>query len=344
MIAGPNGAGKSTLFETRLRLGIAAPFINADVIQRDELKDASMQASYKAAEIAESRRRDCLAQGKSFVTESTFSHPSKLELVDAATAAGFRVVVYHLSLRSVELAVHRVAYRFSKGGHDVPQDKIRERFARNPALIREAVLKADKAFIYDNSALARRPTLLLEFTHGSVVGVSDQVTGWAHTLYAKELEPFSATRLNPVTASFAEAKLIAHRLGGAGADVQLARSGQTYSGKMVGETAMHWVQQIQGEDAMPTRKQPESGTDAMLESIRQTDAIFALEGFEPTAQTKAINAAVLAGRVTRAQVAQEMVSYIQQHQTVEGFVATRVGVIWRTHTLMTPVSSRTNSG
>lgn len=74
---------------------------------------------------------------------------------------------------------------------------------------------------------------------------------------------------------------------------------------------------------MPTRKQPESGTDAMLESIRQTDAIFALEGFEPTAQTKAINAAVLAGRVTRAQVAQEMVSYIQQHQTVEGFVATR---------------------
>lgn len=323
MIAGPNGAGKSTLFETRLRLGIAAPFINADVIQRDELKDASMQASYKAAEIAESRRRDCLAQGKSFVTESTFSHPSKLELVDAAKAAGFRVVVYHLSLRSVELAVHRVAYRFSKGGHDVPQDKIRDRFARNPALIREAVLKADKAFIYDNSALARRPTLLLEITRGSVVRVSNQVPGWAHTLYAKELEPFGATRLNPLAASFAEAKLIAQRLGGAGADVQFAQRDQVYSGKMVGETAMHWIQQVQGEDAMPTSKHPEPDTGAMLESIRQTDAIFALEGFEPTQDTKAIDAAVIAGRVTRSQVAQELVAYATQHKTLNGFVATR---------------------
>ncbi len=57
MLAGPNGAGRSTLYETVIRPRVAAPFINADVIQRDELRDASMTASYRAAEIAEERRR-----------------------------------------------------------------------------------------------------------------------------------------------------------------------------------------------------------------------------------------------------------------------------------------------
>ncbi len=61
----------------------------------------------------------------------------------------------------------------------------------------------------------------------------------------------------------------------------------------------------------------------MREAIRQTDAIFALEGFAPTAQFRAINAAVLAGRVTRAQVLAEMVDYFRTQKQVEGFVATR---------------------
>ncbi len=58
-------------------------------------------------------------------------------------------------------------------------------------------------------------------------------------------------------------------------------------------------------------------------AIEQTDAIFALEGFEPTDQRRAISAAVLAGRVTHAQVADEMREYVMQHKTVTGFVASR---------------------
>jgi hypothetical protein len=61
----------------------------------------------------------------------------------------------------------------------------------------------------------------------------------------------------------------------------------------------------------------------MRESIRQTDAIFALEGFEPDAQGRAIDAAVLAGRVTNAQAADELVAYVKEHKTAEGFVESR---------------------
>jgi dephospho-CoA kinase len=59
------------------------------------------------------------------------------------------------------------------------------------------------------------------------------------------------------------------------------------------------------------------------DAIKQTDAIFALEGFEPTDEMRAIDAAVLAGRVTRSQVAKEIVEYAKQHKTIDGFIQSR---------------------
>lgn len=50
LLAGPNGAGKTTLYQIRVAPSFAGPFVNAEIIQRDELKDTSMAASYKAAE------------------------------------------------------------------------------------------------------------------------------------------------------------------------------------------------------------------------------------------------------------------------------------------------------
>lgn len=246
MIAGPNGAGKSTLYDQVIAPRVTAPFINADLIQRDELRDPNMEAAYKAAQIAEQRRLEHLAQGKSFVAESTFSHESKLALIHQAKAAGFRVVLYHVNLRNPELSIDRVAQRVEHGGHDVPADKIRERFQRNAPLIREAVRLADRAFVYDNSIRGQPPGLQMKFEHGLVTGASDRMTGWARELYAQDLKGFSAARLNPAAASFAEAKQIARDLGGEASRLSVAKTGQrsSYRGAIVGETALHWVQEI----------------------------------------------------------------------------------------------------
>jgi predicted ABC-type ATPase len=187
MIAGPNGAGKTTLYETRIKPKTAAPFINADRIQKNELDDQSMAGAYKAAEIAEERRRDHLASRKSFVSESTFSHPSKLELLADAAAVGFRVVLYHVNVRTADLSVARVARRVRQGGHDVPEDKVRERYERNQALIRKAALQADRTFIYDNSIIGKPPRLLIELRAGNVHRVAENIPEWARTLYSKEL-------------------------------------------------------------------------------------------------------------------------------------------------------------
>ena len=44
LLAGPNGSGKTTLYETRIARAFNAPFINADLIQRDELRQVDMDA------------------------------------------------------------------------------------------------------------------------------------------------------------------------------------------------------------------------------------------------------------------------------------------------------------
>jgi predicted ABC-type ATPase len=183
VIAGPNGAGKSTFYDTVLAGRVAAPFINADLIQRDELGDPSPEASYEAAEIAAERRREFLAEGRSFVMETVFSHPSKLDLLRDARVAGFRIVLFHLNLASADLAVARVKARKAEGGHDVPEDKIRARFERNQGLIRQAALLADRAQVFDSSALNRAPRVLLELANGRAVSRAEDPPRWFELLY-----------------------------------------------------------------------------------------------------------------------------------------------------------------
>lgn len=187
VLAGPNGAGKSTLYETRVAPSFAGPFINADLIQRDELGDPSPAASYRAADIASARRAELLAQGRDFVTETVFSHPSKLDLIDDAQARGFTVVVMHVGVDSPEISVARVSARIDEGGHAVPEEKIRARYARGGALIRQAILKADRGMVYDNSSLNSPPTQCLIFAGGRLVSAVPILPAWILDIYESDL-------------------------------------------------------------------------------------------------------------------------------------------------------------
>ena len=184
LIAGPNGAGKSTFYDNVLADRIAAPFVNADIIQNLELNDPSPKAAYKAAKMAEEKRRAFMAEGRSFVTETVFSHPSKQDLLHDAREAGYRIVAFHIGLSSPKIALARVSERVAEGGHPVPPDKIRERFARNGTLIREAVSMADRAQVFDGSALNIAPEVLAEFANGQLLRISDNPREWFSKLYA----------------------------------------------------------------------------------------------------------------------------------------------------------------
>ena len=187
VLAGPNGAGKSTLYETRVRPHFAGPFINADLIQRDELNDPAANASYEAAQLAATRRAELLGQRRDFVTETVFSHPSKLELIDEARRSGYTIIVMQVGVSSPDLSVARVRARVDEGGHTVPEEKIRARYARNGPLIRQAVLKADRGLVFDNSRLNTPPKCCLVFANGRLVSASPVLPEWIMTVYAPDL-------------------------------------------------------------------------------------------------------------------------------------------------------------
>lgn len=187
MLAGPNGAGKSTLYELQIAPSFKAPFINADIIQRDELRDPSPEASYSAAEIAAARRAECMAKGQSFATETVFSHPSKIELVQQARNRGFTVILFHVGVELADLSVARVMSRVEEGGHCVPEQKIRERYDRNGPIIREAMLLCDQGHVFDNSRLNTPPEQIIGFTRGRVSFVKPHLPQWASAIYQADL-------------------------------------------------------------------------------------------------------------------------------------------------------------
>lgn len=247
VIAGPNGAGKTTLYEHRIaKRNPEAEFVNADELAKQRFGHAAqtLAESQEGQRLAEDRRRTLMAERKSLVTESTFSHPSKLALVRDAQAAGYKVAMYHVNVRSANLSVDRVASRVEKGGHPVPENKIRERYERNQQLIREAVKIADRAYVFDNSIVGKPHTRAIEFRQGQAVRASENIPKWARELYGAELQQYSATRQNRPAASFQEAQKIARSQINDNARTFIARSGGRYTGEVIGETNMHTVQKI----------------------------------------------------------------------------------------------------
>ncbi len=177
LLAGPNGSGKTTFYEHVLGPATGLPFINADVIARELWPGSDRDRSYEAARHAEQRRDEMIAQGRSFIAETVFSHPSKVELVRQAQSAGFLVIV-HVILVPLALSMRRVEARVLHGGHYVPVEKQRERFPRLWPLVAEALRLANEGFAYDNSSAREPYRIAAHFENGKLVADADWPT-WA---------------------------------------------------------------------------------------------------------------------------------------------------------------------
>lgn len=168
LVAGPNGAGKSTFVQHILAEQLpGSPFVNADEIARQRWPDDPERHAYDAAQVAEATRTALIERGEQFIAETVFSHPSKLALIDQAQAAGYFVALHVLMLPE-DVAVARVAGRVERGGHSVPETKIRERYWRLWALVAVGAAKVQSADFWDNSTLDG-PELVAEVANGQLL-------------------------------------------------------------------------------------------------------------------------------------------------------------------------------
>jgi predicted ABC-type ATPase len=172
LIAGPNGAGKTTFYEKVLFPATWLPFINADLIAQERWPEDPLNHAYEAAAQAAELRRSAIEQRRSFAAETVFSHPSKLELLRTAAAAGY-LRHLHIILIPEELAVRRVGVRVETGGHAVPEEKIRGRYRRLWGYVRRAIALTDETEILDNSSATTAFRLVARYFGGKLVGSAE---------------------------------------------------------------------------------------------------------------------------------------------------------------------------
>jgi predicted ABC-type ATPase len=173
-LAGANGAGKSTFYHAHLRAA-GLRFVNADVLAR-ELKIGP----YVAAEMADLLRRELIQQRESFVFETVFSDPvgDKLTFLKDASTAGYTVVVCFIGISGPEVSEQRVAMRVSQGGHDVPTDKLQNRYPRTLTNLRAAVREVGHVWIFDNDDLRYPFRLVAIYENGKPVRLHKPIPRW----------------------------------------------------------------------------------------------------------------------------------------------------------------------
>ena len=195
LLAGPNGAGKSTLYKSAVLEGLiprSAPFVNADLHEAAELQHIAdpLKRSKAARTWADAERARCLESGASFVSETVFSHTSKLDLMAAAKRAGFVVVLLVVCVDDPEMLLARVAQRVEEGGHPVPPERTLARYPRTVRHLSVAVRRADLALLYDTSApageLVQLPRMVARLRGGAVGWKGSPVPDWAHSVLFPE--------------------------------------------------------------------------------------------------------------------------------------------------------------
>ena len=180
-LVGGNGAGKSTFYELLLKpRGIA--FLNADLVAKTERPDAPEAFSYEAARITMARLEDWINRGRSFCYETVFSHPSKLELLKQCKALGYECIVVYIHIDSDDLNVLRVQERKARGGHGVPEDKIRSRIPRTLDQVRKAGEIADELRLLNNSSRENPFIRVADKKKSKVSLFQEPLPVWAQTV------------------------------------------------------------------------------------------------------------------------------------------------------------------
>lgn len=143
VFAGPNGSGKSTF--TQL---LKPPM---DYINADEIKKYLKCSDLEAAQLAERQREEHLEQMQEFCFETVLSTERNLHLLKRAREKGYFIRCYYILTADSMINIWRVKTRVESGGHDVPEEKIIERYDRALMLVKDVIQTCDVCHIYDNS-------------------------------------------------------------------------------------------------------------------------------------------------------------------------------------------------
>lgn len=152
VLGGINGAAKTTASHALLADQLALmSFVNADTIARGLNAFAPETVALEAGRVMLTRLRELARERADFAFETTLSGRTYLSFLESLREIGYVVEMYYFWLQSVDMAVNRVRGRVRSGGHDVPEQTIRQRYGLQNFWSVYRLL-ADSWYVYDNSS------------------------------------------------------------------------------------------------------------------------------------------------------------------------------------------------
>ena len=129
LLAGPNGVGKTTFINRFLRQRAEAfRFVNPDEVARG-LAGEGAARDLAAGRLVLERLDALFFERADVVLETTLATRSHAARIRKWKAAGHRVELVYLRPPSADFSVMRVARRVAQGGHGIPEETLRRRFA-----------------------------------------------------------------------------------------------------------------------------------------------------------------------------------------------------------------------
>ena len=200
-IGGVNGAGKSSVVGEVLR-DFGKSYYNPDEVAR-RLRTEKGMSENDANGAAWQKGKDLLEEAirnrADFAFESTLGANTIPRLLREAAEAGIEVKIWFVGLSSPEQHLARVRARVEAGGHDIPEEKIRERWEASRRNIINLLPYLTELRVFDNSAerdpvtgAIPAPKELLHWQRGKITAPAPtdlaSTAEWARPIVARALE------------------------------------------------------------------------------------------------------------------------------------------------------------
>lgn len=154
VLAGTNGAGKSSIAGAMLREA-SGQYFNPDEETRQILganpgmDEATANALAWRANVE--HLQAAIDAGTDYTFEATLGGRTVTGLLLEAAAAGLEVCVWYCGLDNPELHLQRIRSRVAHGGHDIPSDRVRERYTSSQQNLIRLLPNLHHLVAYDNS-------------------------------------------------------------------------------------------------------------------------------------------------------------------------------------------------